>query len=75
MFFFLSYVAIRRNPPARNPREGLMQYIKKGRKKEKERKNHYMNISVLIKLCYISVILIYFIDFIHKFHIQIINCV
>ena len=26
-------VALRRNPPARNPREGVVQYIKKERKK------------------------------------------
>ena len=28
-------MALRRNPPARNPREGVLQYIKKERKKVK----------------------------------------
>ena len=28
-------MALRRNPPARNPREGVVQYIKKERKKER----------------------------------------
>ena len=35
-FFFpntFCTVALRRNPPARNPREGVLQYIKKERKK------------------------------------------
>ena len=28
-------MALRRNPPARNPREGVLQYINKERKKER----------------------------------------